>query len=158
MSREALGTYLNDHLAGSVAAVELVERAIEDNAGTALGSFLAELGGAIREDQETLRRLIERLEFSESSIRKAGAWLLGKAERLKSADAGGEPLHRLELLEVLGLGIQGKLKLWRALQRIGSRYPALSAVDFTALERRAREQHEAVEAHRLEAALAALGA
>lgn len=154
---EALGTYLNDHLAGSVAAVEMVERAIEENAGTPLAAALRELLVAIREDQDVLRRLLARLDVRESQVKKAGAWLAEKAGRLKLGDTGEAALHRLEMLEALALGIQGKLALWRALQRVADRHPALLAgVDLGALERRAREQHERVEACRVEAALQAL--
>ncbi|HUF35444.1 MAG TPA: hypothetical protein VMN37_05805 [Gemmatimonadales bacterium] len=156
MSTEALGTYLNDHLAGSVAAVEMVDRAIEDNAGTPLASALAEMVAAIREDQEVLRGVLERLKVAESPLKQAGAWLAEKAGRLKLGDTSEEALHRLEMLEALSLGIQGKLALWRALQRVAARHPALAGLDLGALERRAREQHERVEAHRIEAAIQAL--
>lgn len=33
MSRDALTTYLNDHLAGSIGALQLLERMIRDNEG-----------------------------------------------------------------------------------------------------------------------------
>ena len=46
--------YLQDHLAGSVAALELVERAARANAGNELGSFLTDLHGEISADKETL--------------------------------------------------------------------------------------------------------
>jgi hypothetical protein len=156
MTTEALGTYLNDHLAGSLAAVEMVERAIEENRGDPLATSLAEVVAAIREDQAVLRRLLERLGVSESPLKKAGAWLAEKAGRLKLGDTGDGPLPRFEMLEALSLGILGKLALWRALQRIADRYPAVAELDLMTLERRAREQHERVEAHRLEAAAGAL--
>jgi hypothetical protein len=37
MSDDALETYLNDHLAGSVSAIQMLERAVDDHAGTPLG-------------------------------------------------------------------------------------------------------------------------
>ena len=156
MSRDALGTYLNDHLAGSVAAVELVDRAVEENRGTPLAAALGEIVAAIREDQGVLRSLLERLGVAESPLKKAGAWLVEKAGRLKVGDTAEGPLARLEMLETLALGIQGKLALWRALQRVRDRHPELAGVDLVSLELRAREQHERVEAYRLDAALAAL--
>ncbi|HEX6107457.1 MAG TPA: hypothetical protein VFZ26_17850 [Gemmatimonadales bacterium] len=155
MSIEALGMYLNDHLAGSVAAVEMIDQAIEDNAGTQLAAGLAGLVSAIREDQDVLRGLLQRLDVGESSLKKAGAWLAEKAGRVQLGRTDKGPLRRLEMLEVLGLGIQGKLALWRALQEVAHRHPELAAVDLLALERRAREQHEQVEAYRLAAVLEA---
>ena len=63
---------------------------------------------------------------------------------------------RLEMLETLTLGIEGKYQLWRALERVASRHPELAGVDYPGLEKRAREQHDMVEGHRLEAATLAL--
>ncbi len=37
MANESLATYLNDHLAGSVVALELLDHLEEDGAGTARG-------------------------------------------------------------------------------------------------------------------------
>lgn len=156
MTTEALGIYLNDHLAGSVGAVEMLERAIEDNAGTPLAAGLTPLLSAIREDQQVLRGVLERLEVGESPLKKAGAWLMEKAGRVKLGDTGEGALRRLEMLEALSLGIRGKHALWRSLRRVAERHDALAGVDFGALERRAGEQYESVEAYRLEAAVAAL--
>ena len=41
MANESLATYLNDHLAGSVVALELLDLLEEDGAGTAQASTLA---------------------------------------------------------------------------------------------------------------------
>jgi hypothetical protein len=49
-----LGIYLRDHLAGSVAALELVERTARSNETNALGQFLTSLHEEIRADQGTL--------------------------------------------------------------------------------------------------------
>jgi hypothetical protein len=152
VTTESLGTYLNDHLSGSIAAVEMVERAIEENAGTPLAGELAEILIQIREDQQVLRELLRGLRVAESPLKKAGAWLLEKAGRLKLGDTSEAELSRLEMLEGLALGIQGKLALWRSLQRVRDRHPALAALDLVSLELRAHEQWERVEARRLEAA------
>ena len=42
MADDALETYLNDHLAGSVSAIQMLERAVDDHAGTPLGPQLAD--------------------------------------------------------------------------------------------------------------------
>ena len=156
MGTEAFETYLHDHLAGSVAAVEMVERAIEQNRGAPLADDLADVVAAIREDQQVLRDVLSRLGAGESPLKKAGAWVVEKAGRLKLSDTARTAIDRFEMLEALGLGIQGKLALWRALQQVSARYPVLDGVDLRKMELRAREQHERVEAHRLEAARAAL--
>jgi len=156
MPTSGIETYLQDHLAGSVAAVELVERAIAENEGNQLAVVLGGVLADIREDQDVLRGLLAGLDAGESPLKKAGAWLAEKAGRLKLGDTGEPAIQRLEMLEALSLGILGKLALWRALQRVADRYPALAGVDLARLELRAREQHERIEAHRLEAAVEAL--
>lgn len=153
MSAEALATYLNDHMAGSVAAVEMVERAIKAHQDTPLGRFLSGLQKDIEEDQEFLRDLLRRLGASESRLKQAGAWLTEKASRVKLGGPNeGTPLARLETLETLCLGIQGKLALCRVLREVAPRYRELAGFDIDRLERRAAEQYEKTEAQRLEAA------
>ncbi|MGH7527298.1 MAG: hypothetical protein ACREMX_11405 [Gemmatimonadales bacterium] len=158
MSTAALATYLNDHLAGSVGAIELLEQGLESSEGTPLESFFTEVLGAVREDQELLRDLIRGIDASESPLKKAGAWLAEKVSRVKLGGGWAErsPLSRLEMLETLGMGIQGKLALWRALRTVADSHPALRALDFSDLERRAMKQHDQVEAQRLAAAREAL--
>ena len=41
MPNELLGVYLNDHLAGSSAGLELAEKLRDNNQGTALGDVMA---------------------------------------------------------------------------------------------------------------------
>jgi hypothetical protein len=153
VSDQALVTYLNDHLAGSVGAIEMVERAIEENAGNLLGRRLEEILGEITKDQAVLQGLIEHLGAKEDRLKKAGAWLAEKAGRVKlgGTDDSGE-LARLEVLETVAMGIQGKRALWRALRVVARQHPVLHDLDLDLLERRAVEQHDRVEEWRLEAA------
>jgi hypothetical protein len=134
----------------------MIERTIGLHPGTPLSADLTWIVAEIREDQEVLRGLLAGLDVKESPVKKAGAWLAEKAGRLKLGDPGEDALGRLEMLETLALGIQGKVGLWVALQRVRSRHPALAGVDFPRLQARAREQHARVEAHRVEAAAEAL--
>ena len=157
MSRDTLKTYLNDHLAGSVMAIELAERTMRENEGGPVAARLSPLVEQIREDQTVLKGVIERLGTGESSLKKAGAWLAEKAGRVKlgGTDEPGE-LSRLEVLEMLTTGVHGKRALWRALRVVAARYEELRGLDLDLLERRAVEQHDELEAMRLEAAKAAL--
>jgi len=157
VSRDALKTYLNDHLAGSVMAIELAERTIRENEGGPVAARLSPLVKEIREDQTVLKGLIERLGTGESSLKKAGAWLAEKAGRVKlgGTDEPGE-LSRLEVLEILTTGVHGKRAMWRALRAVAERHEELRGLDLDLLECRAVEQHDELEAMRLEAAKAAL--
>jgi hypothetical protein len=152
-STRHLQTYLNDHLAGSIAAVELLDHLIGHHEGNPLGIFFRDLRSEISTDQETLRTLMGKLGAEESGIRKAGAWIAQKIGQMKIglADAG-DRFGLLQALEALTLGIAGKKLLWRSLGAIASCVPELEGTDFRALEMRAEEQITRVEAERLRAA------
>lgn len=145
-----LGLYLNDHLAGSVAALELLDHLIGSERPEPTARTLSELRQEIEEDQATLRELLRRINVGESLPRKAAAWLTEKAARLKlrlhgSAD---DSLELLEALEALSLGIEGKRGLWHALAPL----PVFAGVDFDRLQYRAVQQRNRVEVERLAAA------
>jgi hypothetical protein len=97
---------------------------------------------------------------TESKVRKAAAWLTEKVGEAKLAldNTGNGQLQLVEALEALGLGIQGKLGLWRALSATLSDEPEIRKLDLARLEQRAGNQFDRVEAQRLLAAKAAFGA
>jgi hypothetical protein len=149
-----LNNYLNDHLAGSVGALELLDRLIDFYREKPLEHFFRNLRDEIQHDQEQLKDLIQKLGAEESAVRKAGAWMAEKLSRAKiglSESAEGE-IGLLLALEALVLGITGKRSLWRALQAASRSVPQLARLDYAGLEKRAIEQCERVEAKRLETA------
>jgi hypothetical protein len=158
MPDQHLSTYLNDHLAGSVAALELLEHLGKLHAGTETEGFVAELRADITADQNELQALMARLHISGSPPRKVAAWLAEKMSELKlRLDAPDNlALRRLEALEAVSIGIEGKRLLWLALDAAAEGVPQLR-MDYERLQRRAKDQRERVEEHRLEAAKAALG-
>jgi hypothetical protein len=160
MANQHLATYLNDHLAGSVVAIELLEHLQAAQAGTAVERFLAQLRAEIEADRQELEALIDRLNFAKSRPRQAAAWLAEKMTELKLRldDTGAGALGLLEGLEAVQIGIEGKRALWRALAAAAEDAPELQALDYARLEQRAVEQHSRVEALRLDAAKAAFGA
>ena len=149
--RERLHIYLNDHLAGSVAAIELLEKVIEHHSEDRFGKIFRDWRGDIQADQETLRNLIQKLGFEESGIRKAGAWVAEKLSRIKVGHLD-DSASLLQALEALALGITGKRLLWRSLAAITPNFAPLQGTDFGELERRAQDQFEQVETLRLEMA------
>lgn len=151
---EDLNSYLNDHLAGSVGALELLDRLVITYQGKPLERFFGDLRDEIEADQETLKELIAKLDEKESTVRKAGAWIVEKVSRAKiqlSETREGE-MGLFLALEGLALGIQGKRSLWRALAAASQTTPRLRGLDYAMLERRAVEQRDRVEAKRLEVA------
>jgi hypothetical protein len=156
MNRRLLAIYLNDHMAASTGAVELVRRAARSNRGTDYGDALARLGTEIEEDRDALASIMDRLGVRVDEVRKAIAWSAEKLGRLKLNGqlTGYSPLSRFEELEILELGVTGKLMLWDALQR--SAPDGISAEELATLSDRARSQRERLEALRLQAADEAL--
>jgi hypothetical protein len=149
-----LHIYLNDHLAGSAAGSELARRCRENNRGTPLAEFLDELVKQFEEDQLALEGIMDALEASRNPAKLAAAWLAEKVGRLK---LNGQllqysDLSRLLELEGLGLGIHGKIDLWRALSAVRDAYPPLAGAPLEALERRAVDQLAGVEQQRAHAA------
>src|SRR5579884_562114 len=142
MSQQHVATYLNDHLAGSEVALELLEHLEQARAGTPVGRFAAELRAEIMADRRELEALMGRLQVGVSRLRKATAWVSEKAARLKLRldDPSAGPFRLLEILDAVSIGIEGKRLLWLALAAAGERAPDLRGPDYARLQERAEEQ------------------
>lgn len=142
---ELLAIYLNDHLAGSAAGVEMARRTRSSNSGTEFGGPLAELCTEVEADRESLEAVMEELGVGRSRVKPALGWLAEKLGRVKPNGQlrGYSPLSRVVELETLLLGITGKLRLWHLLTELAGER---SAADFPALIARAEEQRAKVEA------------
>lgn len=158
MANEHIATYLNDHLAGSVVALELLEHLEATHANTPLADFFSKLRIEITADRQELESIMGRLQIAESRTRKASAWLAEKvtALKLRLDDPADGDLRLFESLEALSLGIEGKKALWKALSTAAKEKPALQLVDYVRLIGRAEEQRSRVEAMRLDTAKKAL--
>jgi hypothetical protein len=149
-----LHVYLNDHLAASEAGSELARRCRDYNRGTPLAEFLDDLLKQIEEDRLALEAIMDVLGAPRNPAKLAAAWLAEKVGRLKLNGAllQYSDLSRLLELEGLGLGIHGKMDLWRALMAVRDAYPPLADAPLEALERRAADQLAGVEEQRTRAA------
>src|SRR5881409_3682710 len=107
-----LAIYLNDHLAAATGALELSRRAAGSNRGGSCGAFLARLGTEIAADRDTLREIMRALEVRVDRLKVLGGWSAEKLGRLKPNGrlVGYSPLSRVIELEMLALGITGKLE------------------------------------------------
>ena len=158
MADDYIATYLNDHLAGSVVAVELMENLETVYAGQPIADFIAKLRADIEVDIRELEDLMGQLQISESRTRKASAWLTEKFTQLKLRldDPAHSDLRLFESLEALSLGIEGKRSLWLALSAAAKLSPQLRIANYQRLQQRAEEQRARVEDQRLELARKAL--
>lgn len=157
LDHKLLSIYLNDHLAGSTAGLELAKRARGSNEGSELGELLTRLVDEIEGDRESLEGIMESLEVGRDHPKVLAAWTAEKLGRLKPNGqiTGYSPLSRLVELEGLVVGIRGKLGLWHALLEVAEQDPRLDVPALTRLAERAERQQGEVEQQRL---LAARGA
>jgi hypothetical protein len=154
----ALAIYLNDHLAGAIAAFELARRCRGNNQRTPLGMYLSSLIEEIAADRRALEEVMGQLGARRDPLKQAAGWLAEKVGRLKLNGRllGYSDLSRLEELEALCLGVEGKRAMWRSLQALKDD-PRVRGMDFARLEGRARAQRSQLEGHRRAAAAAAFG-
>ena len=158
MADEHIATYLNDHLAGSVVALELLDHLIATHSEADLTVFFRQLRADIAADRDELQGLMKHLDIGESRTRKASAWLAEKMTELKLRfdDPKGGPLRLFESLEALSLGIEGKRSLWIALTAVAEKTPSLRILDYERLKQRAQGQRDRVERLRIGTASEAL--
>ena len=157
---EALAAYLNDHLAGAAAGIELAEKLRDNNQGTELGKDMVALHHDITQDRDALEELMRQLEVERHPVKEAAGRLLERLSRLRLNPAltGSTELTRLMETEALSLGIEGKLSMWMALKEAAASDPRLAAADYDRLIERARGQRRTLEPHRLAAAVASFSA
>lgn len=141
-----LPIYLNDHLAGAAVGVRVARRLRDSNEEDAeFAKPIAEVCGEIEADRATLEDLMERLGIRRGRAKPALASAAEKLGRLKPNGqlSGYSPLSRLVELELLLVGVSGKLQLWRALERALG--PSRDGFDFNALAERAAQQRRTLD-------------
>ncbi len=152
VAMDELGIYLNEHLAGSAAGVELAERLRENNEGTPFGGVLNQMVLEIKEDRATLENLMDRMGIERSAGKQSGGIGLERITKFRTSRALSRKaeLSRLVDIEALQLGIEGKFAMWRALQEIAALDQRLGSTDFASLEERAHQQRDTLENYRLQ--------
>lgn len=156
LDEETLAQYLNDHLAGSVAALKLMGRICEAHADGPLGMLMSRLRSDIEYEQTQLRLLLNALGAAESHAAQAFAWLSEQLTRLKigAGERDDSGLELFEALEALSMGFFGRMSLWRILAVVRDDLPL--NIDFDSLATRASRHLGDLEDARLAAGLAAL--
>lgn len=153
-------TYLNDHLGASVAGIELAQRCLSNNRGSELGGFLEHFLLVFQEEQLRIRKLLKRLNASESSVKKLGGWMLEKVGRLKLNNAlfRYSDLSRLIELETLVAGLQAQSSMWRILEKYRSGDARFQGIDFSLAREQSEQMLEKMKEHHSLAAQQAFAA
>lgn len=154
MSHSLLGIYLNDHLLGASGGLELFKRAAGAQRGTPRGPELERLVEEVREDRDSLLRIMRGMGVPVRRAKVLAGWV---GEKVGRAKLNGHlltrsPLSSLVELEAMRLGVQGKEAGWLALRQVADAYDGLDAAELERLVGRARQQGEVLERLRQETA------
>ena len=147
-----LASYLNDHLAGARFAIDLLETLRDQQPQEPLGRLAGELVVEVEQDRQTLRQIASGIGDSGSTLKEASSWLLEKIAPMKLRLGADPELSRYLSVEVLTLGVLGKLALWQALAVLAPADARLGGHDWDRLVARAQSQHQRLETQRLQMA------
>jgi hypothetical protein len=145
--RDALVTYLLDHLSGSDTAIQTVERLRRTHAGTAAGRLFGSLFAEFQRERDVVRAMLRELGASSYAVKRA-ATLLGGRLLAQTANGQQGDLALFRTLEALAVGVQGKRCLWRAAQELKPGLHAATHGRLRELEQTAVRQWEAIEQQR----------
>lgn len=156
MPDRELSIYLNDHLTGATGGVALARRAASNSTDPERTAMWGTLAAEIAADRTTLRRARDLIDAKPNPVKYALAWTGEKLARLK---LNGHLIKNSDLgqmleLEMLVLGVTGKLALWRALVLLDD--PRFEGIDFELLINRAEGQRDRLEQFRIKLAPTAL--
>src|SRR3954462_12690160 len=112
MATDPLPIYLHDHQGAAQSAVELFKAWIDQQGDEPLGAFANEMLTEIEADREVLGRLIVTVGEGGHTVKEAAGWFAEKAARFKLRHEANGQLGVFEGLEMLALGVLGKLALW----------------------------------------------
>lgn len=96
------------------------------------------MAAEVVEDRAALKSLVSRLGVAPSMSKMWLSWLGERAGRLKPH--GRSPLSRVIELELMRLGVEGKLACWRSLEVVAEHEPRLPSEELTRLVRRSTAQ------------------
>ncbi|MDQ4094661.1 MAG: hypothetical protein M3174_00420 [Actinomycetota bacterium] len=146
MDKKLLGIYINDHLAGHVAGIELAKRSAGSNEGTPLGEFLEGFVAELQEEQQVMESALDAVDRDPSRLKTFGAWVAEKAGRFKLNGnvLAYSPLSRLLELEAMVHGVSAKMDLWETLEKMD----VDAGAAFGSLIERGERQRATLKTHR----------
>lgn len=153
MSKEGaqknLGIYLNDHSAGAAGGVDLARRGRDNSTDPERTAMWDSICKEVEEDSEVLSQMMDRLGVTQNRIKMILSRVAEKVARLKPNGqvTGPSDLGQFLELEMMFLGVTGKLALWKALRAADE--PRLRSFDFLVLIERAESQRERLDSHRI---------
>jgi hypothetical protein len=150
----SLTRYLNDHLAGSSGVILVVQILADSHDAFEAREFFNHLKEKVEADRAILEDLLERIGQNPSAFLQVVGGIAARIGDIKLIWEQVEPgkLGLFEALEMLALGVQGKLLLWVALSEIAPWFPEWNGIEFAELELQAIQQRDGIESWRLQVA------
>lgn len=144
-----LGIYMNDHYAGAAGGVDLARRGRDNSTDPERTAMWESIAAEVEEDRVALSQMLGRIDVSPNPVKKLLGRISEKVGRLKPNGqiTGPSDLGQFLELEMMVIGVTGKLALWKALRMTDD--PRLRSFDFPALIERAESQRERLNEHRL---------
>jgi hypothetical protein len=154
MNRTLLGIYLNDHLAGATAGVDLARRLARTEAEWAGNGKLERLAEEIEHDRAELLAMMAAIGEPVRRIEVRAGWVLEKLARVKlnGRMVARSPLSRVVELEAMRLAVEGKVAGWRTLRTRATVDSRLDAAKLDELVASGRSQITRLERLRVRAA------
>ncbi|MFI5427898.1 hypothetical protein [Aeromicrobium sp. UC242_57] len=123
----ALAAYLQTHLAGSRAGVDLFSRSAKGQLDHEIGVALDEIRREVADERTQLQQIMSSLDVDENLVRSTAARIGERIARLKP---NGSLLHRTPLtdlveVEALRIAVSGKQAGWESLVAIADLVPQL---------------------------------
>ena len=152
LDRDLLGIYLNDHLAGASAGLELARRAARSHSRDR--AALREIAHEIAEDRDELRTIMATLGVPARRYKEIAGWAMEKVGRLKPNGRilSRSPLSDVLEVEALRLAVEGKAAGWLLLRRFAEQDGRLDPAQLDRLISRAARQAEVLENLRVDTA------
>ena len=144
---QTLAAYLHDHLTGSDAALQVVDRLRQNRHDSDIGRLTDALSREFREERAAVKTLLDTVEASGWSAKRVPGQLAGAGLGLLAGGNPG-PLSLLRTLEGLAVAVQGKRCLWRTMQAAFPAHGGTQGRSFAQFEAMAVAQWEAIEGQR----------
>jgi hypothetical protein len=150
---DLLAIYLNDHLAGATAGMELVRRLAGAHRSGEDGARLRLLSDDVAEDRAALVTVMARLDIKVDQVKVALGWTVEKVARLKLNGhlVRRSPLSTVVELEAMRLGVEGKAAGWRTLRAVAEDDQRIDTAELDRLLERANAQSRLLETLRVTA-------
>jgi hypothetical protein len=145
--REALATYLREHLSGADLAIQIVERLRRTDAGADERDLFESLYQEFERDHLVVKSLLTMLHASAQSPKRLASQASGSVLKLLAGGSRGQ-LALFRTLEALAIGVQGKRCMWRALQSLRPSLAVPGGRTLPELEAAAVRQWDAIEQRR----------